>query len=224
MAWVQVNLNTFLIFEWDRRYCALDESENPTIEGLLKFLCPVGTPSDMAAFKNRYLEVSEKDRDLLVYPDEPYLKENVFGPLRQAKTSYVLGNYAGSITLCGIVAEKVALLIHASRLSPSRASQKTFERLGQSGRVEKLLQAGHIDKQQKKDFDDIKKSRDAILHRWNTPEATAAKRAARAYASATRIVLRLMDIRYSNGAITLDSKLTEYLTAQGEIVFEQDDE
>ena len=224
MAWLRLNLNPLLIFEWDRRFCAPDQSENPTLERLLDFLCPLGTPSDMSAFKKRYVEISEKDGDLLLFPEEPGLKENVFGPLRQAKTNYVIGNYVGSIALCGIVAEKVAILIQAFRSSPNETVRDRSKPVFHAQRLGALKLAGHIDEESEKDFDNIKAARKWYLHYWNTPEEDIAKQAAEAYASAARLVLRVMDVEYSNGGVKLDPKLTEYLTAHGEIVFEEDDE
>ena len=224
MPFLKTFVHPLLVFEWDSRDPSADPSENPTLECLLKFLCPLGTPFDISEFKKRYLEVSEKDGDLVLFAEEPYLKENVYGPLRQAKTNYVIGNYVGSTALCGIVGEKVALLIHAVRYS-SNASRKKFERLRQSTRVERLMEEGHIDRRQKEDFDDIRKARDAALHRWNTPGATAAKTAVQAYASAARLVLRTIDFKISEGSIRLEPKLTEYLAARGEIVvFKEDGE
>ena len=105
--------------------------EHPTPKSLLEFLVPLEMPSDMTAFRERYSAVSEKDRTLFLSLEEPELKENLFGPLRQAKTNFILGNYVGSIALCGIVAEKVAILVHALS-SSSEHERNEFEGFDQS--------------------------------------------------------------------------------------------
>ena len=54
-----------------------------------------------------------KDQGLFLSLQESELVENLFGPLRQGKTSYLIGNYFGAIGLCGMVVEKMAIIIHA---------------------------------------------------------------------------------------------------------------
>ena len=54
-----------------------------------------------------------KDQGLFLSLQESELVENLFGPLRQAKTSCPIGNCFGAIGLCGMVVEKMAILIHA---------------------------------------------------------------------------------------------------------------
>ena len=79
--------------EWEPEFRASNLPDDPAPEGLLEFLCPLDMSSAMSAFKERYGEVSKVDRKIFLTLEESELKENVFGPLRQAKTSYVIGNY-----------------------------------------------------------------------------------------------------------------------------------
>ena len=216
-------LNPSKLFEWEPEFHASNLPKNPAPEDLLKFLCPLDAPSDMSAFKKRYTEVSEWDQSLFLTLEVPELRENLFGPLRQAKTNYVTSNYLGSIALCGIVAEKVAILIH-SLSSPSETEQKDFEDLGQAARVNKLKKAGHIDEQSVKDFGDIRAARKSYLHRWQTPEERTARQAVQVYASATRLVLGVMDVQILNGHLRLNPKLRRYLEDRGEIVVKEDNE
>ena len=213
-------MNPSKLFEWEPPSAP---NENPTPERLLTFLCTLDMPSDMSAFKKRYLEISKMDHDLLLSLEEPYLKENLFGPLRQAKTNYLIGNHVGSIALCGIVAEKLAILINVIS-SPHETERKRFEKDDQATRVKKLKRAGHIDQRMAKDFGDIRAIRRSYLHEWNTPEEHTAKRAAQAYASATRLVLGAMKLKIVNGHVSLSPKLTKYLEAQGDLVVKGDDE
>lgn len=97
----------------------------------------------MSALRKRYIEVSEKDEGLHLTLEEPELKENLFGPLRQAKMNYVIGNYVGSVALCGVVAEKLAILVHAMS-TPSRVEREEFEKLPQAKRIKKLNRPGTL--------------------------------------------------------------------------------
>ena len=216
-------MNSLKLPEWEPAFRAPNLPEDPTPERLLEFLCALDTPSSMSAFKKRYIQISEKDRDLLLALEEPDLKENLFGPLRQAKTNYVIGNYVGSIALCGIVAEKVAILIHMIS-SANETELGRFQGLPQFRRVRELKLAGHIDEQSVHDFGEIRAARKSYLHHWNTPEEQTAKRAAKAYASAMRLVLGVMKLKIVNGHVSLNPKLTRYLEVRGDLVVKEDDE
>lgn len=214
-------LNPSKLFEWEPGYRAPNLPEDPSPERLLRFLCPLDVPSDMSAFRKRYIEVSEKDEGLHLTLEEPELKENLFGPLRQAKMNYVIGNYVGSVALCGIVAEKLAILVHAMS-TPSRVEREEFEELPQAKRIKKLKQAGYIGEQAVKDYGDIRAARRSYLHHWNIPEERTAKRAVQAYASATRLVLGVMDVQLINGNVRLNPDLRRYLEDRGEVVVKED--
>ena len=204
-------INPLKLLEWEPAYHAPNLPENPAPKDLLKFLCPLDMPSDMSAFRKRYNDVSEHDRGLFLSLEESALKENLFGPLRQAKTNYVTGNYVGSIALCGIVAEKIAILIHAIS-TPDKTKREEFEGLGQAKRVKHLKRAKLIDEQFERDFDAIREVRIDYLHYWQIAEERTAERAVQAYAAAIRLVLGMMDAEISEGQVRLNSKLTEYLS------------
>lgn len=88
------------------------------------------TPPDVAAFKTRYKTVSTKDRELCVSILESGFGESLSERLRQAKTNYMIGNYVGVVARCGIVAEKVAIVIHAMNAADEEKRDE-FEKLGQ---------------------------------------------------------------------------------------------
>ena len=216
-------LNPSKLLDWEPGFSAPNQPENPTAQELLNFLCPLDMASDMSAFRRRYREISKMDRDLFLILEEPELKENLFGPLRQAKTNYVIGNYLSSITLCGIVAEKLAILVHAFS-TPSKAERRKFESLHQADRINELKQAGHIDEQAVRDYGAIRAARRTYLHHWNIPEERTAKRAVQAYAAATRLVIGVMDVQIINGHVRLNPKLRKYLEDRDQIVIKDDEE
>ena len=74
------------------------------------------------------------------------------------------------------------------------------------------------------DFGDIRADRRSYLHRWNTPEEQAAKRAAQAYASTMRLVLGVIRLKIVNGHVSVNPALARYLDAQGDLVVKEDDE
>ena len=167
-------INPLKLLEWEK---FPTPQENPTPKRLLEFLCSHGLSTDMAAFKMRYREVSTKDQKMFLYPQESELVENLFDPLRQAKTSYLIGNYVGAIGLCGMVAEKVAILIHAIN-TPDEGERKQFEQDDQARRVETLKRRSLVSNESVSAFGAIREARKGYLHYWtSTRDDRTAKKA-----------------------------------------------
>ena len=163
---INVFVNPLKLFEWEKVPIPT-LPENPTPERLLEFLCSLGLSADMAAFKMRYREVSTMDQGLFLSLQESELVENLFGPLRQAKTSYLIGNYVGAIGLCGMVAEKVAILIHAINTS-DEGERERFEQDDQARRVETLKRRSLVSNDSVKAFGAIRAARKRYLHYWTS--------------------------------------------------------
>ena len=213
---LSVFLAPMKFFEWEGDP-AQPQPENPTPTCLLKFLCALGLPDDMAAFEARYRQVSQKDQRLVLFPLEPRLVENLFDPLRQAKTSYLLGNYLGAIGLCGMVAEKVAILVYALS-TPDERKRKQFERTGQARRIRTLKDCNLVSKETVKAFGTIRAARNDYLHSWtSTRDDKMARVAVRVYGAAVQLVFTVMKIGFKDGHLRLSPPLVNYLDAQGEI-------
>ena len=90
---------------WDETASTISE------EGILRCLCLPGTASDRASLVARCERISSGIAMIFVAPDEPKILDKLVWPLRQAKASYVLGNYLAVVTLSGMVAEMVAVLL-----------------------------------------------------------------------------------------------------------------
>ena len=208
-------LNLFKLFEWDPDFSqVMNLPENPTYERLLEYLCSIDMESDMSAFKSRYVQVSETDRDLIINFIEAEIDENLVSPLRQAKTNYILGNYVGTIVLCGIVAEKVALFTYKKNTTDEAECEK-FDDLYQPERVKRLKKLGYIDEQSEKDFKFLIGVRRSYLHHWNIPEARTAERAVQSYAAAVRLIFAVIHISFDDGTVFMDDRTFEYLEKRG---------
>ena len=219
---LSIFLQPMKLFEWEKDP-APNLPENPTPDRLLKFLCALGLPGDVPAFKARYREVSREDQQLILFPLEPKLVENLFDPLRQAKTSYLLGNYLGAIGLCGMVAEKVAILIHAIN-TPDESKRNEFERTGQARRVDSLKERSLISNTSAQAFGAIRAARKKYLHHWtSTRDHKMAREAVQVYGATVQLVLNTIGIGFTNGKLTLAPPLVEYLSERGEIRPEQKD-
>ena len=220
---INVFVNPLKLFEWEKVPIPT-LPENPTPERLLEFLCSLGLSADMTAFKMRYREVSTMDQGLFLSLQESELVENLFGPLRQAKTSYLIGNYVGAIGLCGMVAEKVAILIHAINTS-DEGERERFEQDDQARRIETLKRRSLVSNDSVKAFGAIRAARKRYLHYWtSTRDDLTAKEAVHVYGAAIQLVLTAMKIGFTSGEITLAPPLVEYLKARGAIRPDEKDE
>ena len=209
-------INPMKILEWEQGR-PLPTSDNPTPDRLLDLLSALGVPKGMNAFKKRYGEISQEDQGLLLFPMESALVENVFGPLRQAKMDYVLGNFVGVISLCGMVAEKVAILIHAIN-TPDKSEREKFECQSQAKRVPILKDRNLVSHESVKAFGTIRGSRRRYLHYWtSTRDQKTAREAVRMYGAAVKLAMDAMGVGFSNGKVTLAPELAKYLATQGAI-------
>ena len=149
----------------------------PSTESVLDFLCTPGIDSDIATLIRRYREISPEPDPLFAAPAEKGILEKLVWPLLHAKGSYMLGNYLGTISLCGMVGEMLAILLFEiaeleylgkkmTRTDERGLFGNSFERLGQGRRVSILYANRLIDKELKDSFDAIRSNRRQYLHFW----------------------------------------------------------
>ena len=213
MPRVNVFVNPLRIFEWDDPVAIRDLPPDPTPQRLLQFLCTPGVQSDIAGYRERYRDISDIDNELFMSFHEPELNENVFWPLRQAKASYLTGNYVGAISLCGLVGEMMAILIHELK-NADESERDKFEDAGQAHRVRILKEKGWISPSLVQMFGDIRGIRNRYLHVWNATESRVREDAGRSYEIANRLIKEAMGISFNSGAITFSPELAEYLKAR----------
>ena len=65
----------------------------------------------MKSLIKRYKEISKEKVRFFAAPAEERILNKLVWPLRNAKASYMVGNYLGTIALCGMVSEMVAILL-----------------------------------------------------------------------------------------------------------------
>ena len=142
----------------------------PTPESVLDFLCTPGVDSDVTALVRRCREISTEPEPLFAAPADERILDKLVWPLLHAKGSYILGNYLGTISLCGMVSEMLAILIfevaepeiNGARMTEAAQRElfgSSFEKLGQERRVSILHAYGLIDDALKTSFDRIRTTR-----------------------------------------------------------------
>ena len=191
---------------------SLTLAENPTPERLLQYLCSYKGSSETETLKSRYRAISNHDRHVHVSPEEPGLIENLYRPLHYAKIAYVLGDAAGTIAHCGMIAERVAILLH--QLDHTDEAERTrFERLDQWNRVDELK--GRLSPELVGAFGELRAIRREFLHLWVRDSARSSQQALRAYARAVQLVTGAIAMPIRNGVFVLDDRVARYLLERG---------
>jgi len=214
---------------------ALGSSErNPALDGtsILKDLTyPDYLPKDLIPLHHRYVEITAEEitqspKGLFIAPDDTGLLGKVVWPLRQAKASYVLGNYIGTIALCGMVAEMTTILLF--ELNPSsKLSVADFERQGQKNRVRflsgKKIMVERNDIQDKKVIDDglktrldkIRNLRRSYLHYFSQNDDSLPKDSRRIYKETVAAVVAVVGQEIKDGRLVVTPEFTDYLKREG---------
>src|SRR3972149_4477545 len=107
---IQAWINPLALLEVDEPWASIEDS-GPSLEAIVAFLCPPGTPADIESLVRRYKQISTEPVRLSVAPAEQRILDKLVWPLRHAKASYMVGNYLAVIALCGMVADMVAILL-----------------------------------------------------------------------------------------------------------------
>jgi hypothetical protein len=197
-----------------------------TVEHILKFACVPGVSRKAPDIVSRYKRISVEEPRLFAAPAEARLLERLIWPLRNAKGSFMLGNYLGCISLCGMVAEMAAILVfdlsdftvNGAPLDDARQVAmfgSRFERLGQERRVGVLWANRLIDDSLRNAFDKIRTIRRNYLHLWSASHASLEDDAVECFKSAVLIVVSALGLSVSNGKLVFRPKVLEYLRKHG---------
>jgi len=227
-AWV----NPLQFLEVDEPWASMTEPP-PTLEDVVRFLCTPGVECDLNSLVARYKEISNEERRLFAAPAEVRILEKLVWPLRHAKAAYMVGNYLGTISLCGMVAEMVAILLfelsefHINNKLVDDKKQKelfgsTFEGLGQDRRVKVLKSINIIDEKTESAFDSLRLIRKRYLHLWSQDHEKLPKDAITAYNNAIHLVVQTIGQDIQDGKIILNPALVKYLQRKG--VFKENED
>ncbi len=218
-------INPLQLIELDKPWS--DPANNDvTTEEILNFICTPGEDNSVKDLIGRYKEISQEKKRLSIAPAEERILEKLVWPLRHAKADYMVGNYLGTISLSGMVAEMVAILwFELSEISFNKKILRNneqkhifgreFEKLGQQRRVEILHSFNVISDEIKTDFDTIRTLRRKYLHLWSQDHDRIPKDASKSFFSAVSIVVEVIGQDFRNGMVLINPKLVKYLEKKG---------
>jgi len=198
-------------------------------QNTLDFFCvPPGAEADIDDMADRYREIhaAEASEGDFVFPNETTILERIVWPLRQAKACYIVENYLGTIALCGMILEMVAILMfELSRPTHNgepldeetqrRIFGATFEDLGQQRRVDILRAYGLIGEDQEREFRQAAGIRRGHLHRLSMASDYLAADARSMYRHALVIVETALGPEDASKPWTLRASLVQYLRGKG---------
>ena len=203
-----------------------EPSRVATPQAILEYACPPGTPADVDSIVARFKELDLDDAGVFAVPPDDRLLNRLIWPLRQAKSAYMFGDYLGTVALCGLVAEMIAILLYEVEhprvhrgILPAEAQHglygQAFEKLGQHRRVEVLLAYGFIGKDTKDHYDRIRTCRKKYLHYWTSSHDDLAADAAACFRSTVRTVVDGLGLGLKDRKIVVRTGLVEYFASSG---------
>ena len=194
----------------------------PTPESVLAFVCEPGVPPDVSAFADRYREIASRETRIFAPPSEARILEKLIWPLRHAKASYMVGNYVGTMSLCGMVTEMAT--IFAFQLAEVQLNQqvmgeteeralsgRTFEKLGQHRRIQIIKAYGLIPDEVATALELIRETRTKYLHFWTKDHDAPEQDAVRVYEAATLVVSKVIGQDIKDGKLMLNPSVIKYL-------------
>ncbi len=197
----------------------------PSLESIVKFLCRP-EESDPSSLVFRYQEIKKESIFLFVVVVEKEILSKLLWPLKNAKGCYMIGNYLGTISLCGMVAEMVAMLnFEMSNISLNGKTLEkndeeglfgnTFEKLGQERRVKVLHTYGLISDDLKNHFDVVRTIRRRYLHFFSQGHDELADDARKAFKATNSIVFDIVGSKIKDGHLSVNPALLLYLDKKG---------
>lgn len=192
------------------------------LEALVRFATTPGTSPDLDTLANRYREISSEPVRLFAAPAEQRVLDKLVWPLRHAKAAYMFGNYLGTIAMCGMVSEMVAMLlfdigdIRINNVAISERDQieifgGTFEKLSQARRVSILHAYGMIDDRLKEAFDLVRERRRRYLHFWSQEHDDLPGDARAVFGAAVLVAVSAIGQNLQEGKLVLNPRFVKYL-------------
>jgi hypothetical protein len=204
------------------------KSEEVTMEDILGYLCSETTIPEIDNFKKSYKHISEHKNKLFIVPNENKILNKLIFPLKHAIGSYMIGNYLGTIAICGIVCEMTiifhyeTLKIKINKQDSEEAVKKlygqSFEKLSQDRRVKFLQVMGFLRDELVEQFDIVRKCRNAYLHSLSKEHENIAPDAKKAFDATVEIVQKILGVGISPvtpGSTIMNQNVIDYLISKG---------
>lgn len=222
---IDVILNPLRFFKAD--FYLQGHEDLPNCDDILRQLCSINIKSNPSSFMERYKDFKQAGNETLnMTPADKDILDKMIFPLQHAKNSYLLGNYIGTISLCGMVSEMIAIFLHRvsnikfnnkpiNKTTQKRLYGSEFEKLGQERRINILHAFGIINEKVKGYFDIIRTRRRRYLHFFSQEHSNIQKDALECIESIEYLMLNLMGPKLKDGKVQFNPDFMSYLVQQG---------
>ncbi|MFA5784243.1 MAG: hypothetical protein WC962_05135 [Phycisphaerae bacterium] len=201
-------------------------SVEPNLDNILEILCTPSLEHDITSVINRGKKISKNSLSLSLVPNEKKFLERLIWPLRHAKAGYMLGNYLGTIALCGFVAEMLAILLYdianVSLNGQDFSAEKEkmllgskYEKLGQARRVAVLRAIDQIDEEVKNLFNEIKNIRNKYLHLYSSSYEKIESDTVAIFQKTVNLIVKAIGLKIYSGRVSMRPDLIEYMRKIG---------
>lgn len=199
------------------------KSEEVTADDILKYLCSETVIPTIDNFTKSYEHISKNINKLFIVPSEYEILNKLVFPLKHAIGSYMVGNYLGTIAICGMVSE-MAIIFHYDTLKIKLNKQdsedvvkklygKTFEKIGQDRRIKFLQVMGYLNNELAEQFDIVRNCRNGYLHSLSKKHENIASDAKEAFDATLNIVVKILGVGIGEpGKVVFNQNVIDYLT------------
>jgi len=188
----------------------------------LKFLCEPGYSYEIQDLIERYKDINQENPKLFAFPVAEKLMERFIWPLKNAKASFVFGNFMATIALSGIVAEMISTLIY--KINKIKINGKTItpttekllfgkeaEELTHFRRLEILKAFNFIDSDLFSKFDLVRKSRNRYFHSFSLEMKDLRNDAKTTYLTTVYILTKVIGLEIKDGKLILDERFLKFI-------------
>ena len=212
---VEVTLNLLAFLKADEAWMfGQGDDAEPTTTDIIEFLCRPQVKPTVKSIVTRYNEISGKELNasdrLAITPAESTILNRLVLPLGNAMKSFMIGNYLGTIALCGVVCEMLAIFRFALT-NPSKTKMTAFERLHQSQRLETLYSMGKLTNQNYGNLKKVLKLRNKHLHWWSKSAGSEKDDAKEAFEKTRQTMSNILKIKIDNGKVKLRHDVLEFI-------------
>lgn len=191
---------------------------------VMAFLCSPDESCEITAIISRYRAIKEgPTKHLHIAPAEGKLLPRIVWPLKHAIGSYMLGNYCGTMALCGMVCEMLAIFLYEitplmtkfgtlNKKGEAALFGRELERLGQDRRIRILEALGVISQETAKKLEEVRVTRNHYLHWLSHDDANAAEDACRLFARTLEAVVEGLGFDIVKGKVVFRQGVLDAIT------------
>ena len=222
---IPVFLNPLAFLKLDVPWSPSD-SDPVTADDVIEFMCPPTVARDIAAITARYKQISTEDVRLSLAPNEDRIMTAIVWPLRHAKAGFLTGNFAGTVSLSGSVAEASAILLFDVQKPTLKGGEiakgdqeglfgKPYDRLTQYRRIRVLQTLGLTTDDAHTRFERLRTTRNTYVHPTSKKEREPEADAVQAYRDAVWLACFVIGQDFEGGRLKIRQSLLDYLKRGG---------